>query len=113
MRDQAGFFDLNQRSEVLSADGDALETLSAVVEFELFRPDLARAVPRSDGEKSGRPPFDLVLIFKVSMFLDNHSLSDEQTDCLIKDQLLSCVSSGSALPTRCPLPTPSGPSTRR
>lgn len=65
MRGQAGFFDVDERLKELSSKGDALERLSAIVDFELFRPDLTRAVPRSDRAKGGRPPFDLVFMFKV------------------------------------------------
>src|ERR1700690_729326 len=54
MRGQAGFFDVEERLKELSAKGDALERLTAVVDFELFRGDLERAVPRSDGSKGGR-----------------------------------------------------------
>ena len=53
MRGQAGFFDVEERLKELSAKGDALERLTAVVGFELFRADLERAVPRSDGSKGG------------------------------------------------------------
>src|SRR3982751_2254911 len=60
MQGQAGFFDVDERLKELSAKGDHLERLTAIVDFELFRPDLARAVPRSDGTKGGRPPFDHV-----------------------------------------------------
>jgi IS5 family transposase len=35
-----------------------------VVGFELFRPELERAVPRADRAKGGRPPFDHILMFK-------------------------------------------------
>ena len=55
MRGQAGFFDVEGRLKELSAKGDALERLNAVVDFGLFRADLERAVPRSDGSKGGRP----------------------------------------------------------
>ena len=41
---QPGFFDLEDRLARLSAKGDELERLSAVVDFELFRPELERAV---------------------------------------------------------------------
>ncbi len=57
------------------------------MEFELFRPDLAQAVPRSDGSKGGRPAFDHVLMFKVLILQACHSLSDERTEFLIKDRL--------------------------
>src|ERR671913_477332 len=87
MRGQAGFFDVDERLKELSAKGDHLERLSSIVDFELFRPDLARAVPRSDGSKGGRPAFDLVFMFKVLILQASHSLSDERTEFLIKDRL--------------------------
>ena len=87
MRGQAGFFDLDERLKELSAKGDALERLATIIDFELFRPDLVRAVPRSDGAKGGRPAFDLVFMFKVLVIQASHSLSDERTEYLIKDRL--------------------------
>ncbi len=78
MRGQPGFFDVDARLKNLSAKGDALEQFATIVDFELFRPDLARAVPRSDGSKGGRPPFDLVFMFKVPVLQASHSLSDER-----------------------------------
>ena len=62
---QPGFFDIEVRLSGLSRKGDELERLAAVVDFELFRPELERAVPRADRSKGGRPPFDHVLMFKV------------------------------------------------
>ncbi len=44
-------------------------------------------MPRSDGAKSGRPPFDLVFMFKVLLIQASPSLSDERTEYLIKDRL--------------------------
>ena len=87
MRGQAGFFDVDERLRALSAKGDDLERLLAVVNFELFRPELARAVPRSDGSKGGRPPSDHVFMWKVLILQASHSLSDERTEFLIKDRL--------------------------
>jgi IS5 family transposase len=87
MRGQAGFFDVEERLKELSAKGDALERLTAVVDFDLFRADLERAVPRSDGSKGGRPAFDHVLMFKVLVLQASHSLSDERTEYLIRDRL--------------------------
>src|ERR671912_2022630 len=87
MRGQAGFFDLDERLKELAAKGDHLERLSAIVNFELFRADLEKAVPRSDGSKGGRPPFDHVFMFKVLVLQASHSLADERTEYLIKDRL--------------------------
>jgi transposase, IS5 family len=80
MAGQPGFFDVDERLKELSAKGDALERLSAVVAFDLFRPDLERAVVRSDRSRGGRPPFDHVLMFKVLILQSSHNLSDERTE---------------------------------
>lgn len=61
----AGFFDLSDRYEALSAAGDPLERLAAVVDFEVFRGPLIAALRRSPRAKGGRPPFDPVLMFKI------------------------------------------------
>jgi IS5 family transposase len=87
MRGQGGFFDVEERLKELSAKGDDLERLNAIVDFELFRVDLARAVPRSDGSRGGRPAFDHVFMFKVLILQAAHGLSDERAEYLIKDRL--------------------------
>jgi IS5 family transposase len=87
MRGQGGFFEVEERLKELSAKGDDLARLNAIVDFEVFRPDLVRAVPRSDGSKGGRPAFDHVFMFKVLILQASHSLSDERTEFLIKDRL--------------------------
>ena len=53
---QAGFFDVDERLKQLSAKGDSLERLNTVVDFELFRADLERAVPRSNRAKAAARP---------------------------------------------------------
>ena len=87
MGSQPGFFDLEQRLAGLSAKGDGLERLSAVIDFELFRPELERAVPRADRSQGGRPPFDHVLMFKVLVLQTQNNLSDERTEFYLRDRL--------------------------
>jgi len=84
---QPGLFDVDARLRELSAKGDALERLSELLDFEMFRCDLERAVPRSDGSKGGRPAFDHVLMFKVLLLQAMHALSDERCEYLIRDRL--------------------------
>ncbi len=59
---QSGFFDVEERLARLSGLGDQLEAFSRTVDFEVFRPELNKALAYSDGSKGGRPPFDPVLI---------------------------------------------------
>ena len=82
-----GFFDVDQRLKELSVKGEELERLSAIVDFEMFRADLERAVPRSDRSKGSRPPYDHVLMFRVLILQSSYSLSDERTEYLINDRL--------------------------
>jgi len=84
---QPGFFDFEECLAELSAKGDDLERLTSQIAFEMFRPDSERAVPRSNGSKRGRPPFDHVLMFKVLILQVSHNLSYERTEYLIKDRL--------------------------
>ena len=42
---QARFFDIDSRLRDLSAKCDDLERITALVDFEMFRPDLLAAIP--------------------------------------------------------------------
>ncbi len=87
MSGQPGFFDLSDRYAALSAAGDPLERLAAVVDFEVFRGPLIAALRRSERGKGGRPPFDPVMMFKILVLQALYSLSDEATEFQIKDRL--------------------------
>jgi len=84
---QPGFFDLSDRYAALSAAGDPLERLAAVVDFEVFRAPLIVALKRGARGKGGRPPFDPVMMFKILVLQALYSLSDEATEFQIKDRL--------------------------
>jgi transposase, IS5 family len=87
MAGQGGFFDIEERLAGLSRKGDGLERLNSAIDFELFRPELERAVPRADRSKGGRPPFDHVLMFKVLTLQTLSNLSDERTEFFLRDRL--------------------------
>lgn len=87
MTGQPGFFDLGDRYAALSAAGDPLERLAAVVDFDVFRGPLIAALRRGSRAKGGRPPYDSVLMFKILVLQALYSLSDEATEFQIKDRL--------------------------
>lgn len=84
---QAGFFDLDDRLKRLSDIGDELEVYSGVIDFEMFRSDLEAAVNYSDGSKGGRPPYDVVMMFKILIIQAQNNLSDDRAEFLITDRL--------------------------
>ncbi|KAA5607290.1 transposase [Roseospira marina] len=87
MAGQLGFFDLEDRYAPLSKAGDPLEKLAAVVDFELFRYRLVKALKRSDGARGCRPPYDPTLMFKILILQALYGLSDEQAEFQIWDRL--------------------------
>ena len=53
MAGQPGFFDRDERLKALSAEGDPLQRLAQIIDFEVFRGDLETALSRSDRTKGG------------------------------------------------------------
>jgi IS5 family transposase len=87
MRGQAGFWDLDERYQRLSASGDPLEKLNAIITWDVFNKPLAKALKRSDGAKGGRPAYAPVLMFKILVLQALYSLSDDQAEFVIADRL--------------------------
>ena len=87
MAGQPGFFDLDERYQALSANGDPLVRLSQLIDFEVFRAPLLTALQRSDRLKGGRPPYDPVLMFKILVLQTLYTLSDDATEFQIRDRL--------------------------
>ncbi len=83
---QPGLFDLYERYRKLSEVGDPLPRLKELIDFEVFRQALAKALNRSDGSKGGRPSYDAVLMFKVLILQTLYTLSDDATEFQIRDR---------------------------
>jgi transposase len=84
---QAGLFGLSDQLKRLSDCGDPLETMSRVVDFEVFRSALEGALAYGDGAKGGRPPYDPVAMFKVLILAAQNTVSDARMEFLIRDRL--------------------------
>ena len=87
MNQQRGFFDEQDRLEKLSQQGDPLEKLNALIDWEIFRPQLKRCFKREAKGPGGRPPFDYVLMFKILILQRLYNLSDAQMQYQILDRL--------------------------
>ena len=84
---QLGLFDIENRLQDLSKLKDPLEVLEKRIPWEVFRKDLKRALGREEPYRTGRPPFDPVLMFKVLVLQSLYNLSDHQIEFQIKDRL--------------------------
>ena len=87
---QLGFYDLDKRLEAISARGDPLQALNAIIPFESFRAEIeavVRLAPEDRKSNAGRKPFDAVMMFKVLVLQTLYNLADEQVEYQIRDRL--------------------------
>ena len=84
---QMGLFDREDRLEKLDRLGDSLVRLNNVIQWELFRPILTRALRKEPKGPGGRPPYDCILMFKILVLQRIYNLSDDQTEFQINDRI--------------------------
>jgi len=87
---QFGFFDANDRLEALSAKGDPLEAIDALVPWESFRKAIEAVVLTPVAEKknnAGRKPIDAMVMFRMLILQSLYNLSDDQAEYQVRDRL--------------------------
>ena len=84
---EIGFFDEDDRLKKLSEMGDPLEKISKVVNWEIFRPLLNKAMEKEDRGVGGRPAWDYILMFKILLLQAWYAIADDKTEYLINDRL--------------------------
>ena len=72
---QPGFFDLDERHEALSNQGDPLEVLNASIHWPTFRPILKKLQKKDRKSAAGRNPYDPILMFKILVLQSLYKLS--------------------------------------
>jgi IS5 family transposase len=83
-----GLFDREFTGEHLSKMGDPLEDISKAIDFELFRPILEeKLLNTSKKSNAGAKPFDVVLMFKITLIQRYYNLSDNQVEYQIVDRM--------------------------
>lgn len=87
MNGQLGFFDLVNRFEQLSHQGDPLERLNNVVDWKIFMPLINRAFDKTKKSQAGRKPYHRLMMFKIVVLQSLYNLADGQTEYQIKDRL--------------------------
>ena len=77
---QQSLFGEQKRLEKLSMLGDDLEKLNAVIDWEMFRPILNKALKKDRKSNAGRPAYDPILMFKIIVLQREYNLSDDRTE---------------------------------
>jgi len=72
--------------ERLSKLGDPLEKINQKINWEIFRNPIENAI-RKDMSKGGRPPFDAILMYKITMLQQWYGLADMAAEYHINDSL--------------------------
>ena len=84
---QESLFEKEFTLKALSAMDNPLEQVSALVDFEFFRPTLEKTLLTEDCKNStGRRPMDVVLMFKVIFLQRYYGLGDHQIEYQIIDR---------------------------
>ena len=76
-----------ERTAKLTQMGDPLVGLNEQINWEAFRPDLARMHEKERKSNAGARAIDVVLMFKVLVLQQLHNLSDERIEYQIRDRL--------------------------
>ena len=82
-----GFFDIDNRLEYLTENGDILPNLKKLVPWEDFRGELEVIYDHESKNNDGRRPFDAVMMFKVLILQSLYNLSDDEMEYQIMDHL--------------------------
>ena len=89
------------RLDKLSKQGDPLERLDKVVEWEYFR-DTIEKIHKKKMVNAGPKPYDPILMFKILILQRYYNLSDAQIEYQILDRLTFCRFLGLSLNDKVP-----------
>jgi len=83
---EIGIFDGSMNEAKLEKLGDPLKKLDSVMDWEIFRPILGKAFEK-ERKKSGRPAYDVIMMFKILVLERSYNMSDEQTEYQLNDRI--------------------------
>jgi IS5 family transposase len=89
MNKQKYLFGNEFQLEKLSKLGDPLLKINQLIDWEMFRKPIESAI-RGDMSKGGRPPYDVVLMFKITMLQQWYGLSDMALEYQVNDRVSFC-----------------------
>ena len=97
-----GMFGEHFRLEKLSKQGDPLERLNKVIDWNIFVPVLHKLYTQERRSNAGAKPYPPLLMFKILILQRYYNLSDQQTEYQILDRLSFCRFLGLTINDRVP-----------
>jgi IS5 family transposase len=82
-----GLFDYEFQLEKIKAHQPPLQKLNTIIDWEIFREPIEKALYKEAKSNAGAKPYDRVLMFKILVLQRYYNLSDEQTEFQITDRL--------------------------
>jgi IS5 family transposase len=86
---QLRLFGAEAQLNKLTKLGDPLVKINAVINWEMFRKTIENAI-RKNMAKGGRPPYDAILMYKITMLQQWYGLSDMGIEYQINDRISFC-----------------------
>lgn len=84
---QMSLFDYSDRLQELDRNKDPLVLLNTLIPWDEFRSKLEIVRSKNRKSKAGRPPFDVVLMFKILIIQSLYNLADDALEFQILDRL--------------------------
>jgi len=84
---QMSLFDYSDRLQELDRNKDPLVLLDSLIPWDEFRSKLETVRSKNRKSKAGRPPFDVVLMFKILIIQSLYNLADDALEFQILDRL--------------------------
>lgn len=79
--------DLDARQHKLAQKKDLLIRLNEMIPWQEFRPLLQQVRPKNRKSNAGRPPFDVLLMFRLLILQNLYNISDEELEYQVNDRL--------------------------
>ena len=84
---QINLYGMQIQLDKLEEMGDPLIEINKIIDWEMFREPLTKAIRNLDNSKGGRPPWDVILMFKITMLMSWYNLSYNQAQYQINNRL--------------------------
>ena len=84
---QQGFWDFETRHQKLETKKELLICLDEMIPWDEFRPLLESVYAKPRKSKAGRPPIDVIVMFKLLILQQLYTISDDELEYQVNDRL--------------------------